>query len=169
MKASQRSWFSQCSLGPVTVSTPTSWFGRTVRELHTHHDSATLTEICTEPLLSRRYNHHYQCRVRERACPLATDAVLRNRSVEKPPDHSVYLGQTAVCDLSKHDKEQGKWCEKQRGWRRERQTVVRKPWGEWCGFTAGHSDCVRTPNLLLSLTENQGKKEKVAGLIPTSS
>lgn len=87
----------------------------------------------------------------EHVHPLSTDAVLRNstcwwrgRSVEKPPDHSVYLGQTAVCDLSKHDKEQGKLCEKQRGWRRERQTVVRKPWGEWCGFTAGHSDYVRT-------------------------
>lgn len=107
-------------------------------------------------LVSGHYhNAHYWCRVRECVHPLIT-AVLRNstcwwrgRSVEKPPDHSVNLGQTTVCDLSKHDKELGKWCEKQRGWRRERQTVVRKPWGEWCGFTAGHSDCVRTENLRL--------------------
>ncbi len=170
-RQSQRSWFSQCSIVPATHTTPTAvvWPDRhraphppwLCRKLCTH----THTEcMCVNAL---HHHHHGQCRVQERVHLLSADAVLksstccwRGRCVEKPPDRRVNLGQTAVCDLSKHDREQGKLCEEHRGWRRERQTAVRKAWGESHGFTAQHATC----SFLSPEINSDGKGHRSASL-----
>lgn len=124
LRSSQRSWFSQRSLGPVTDWTPTSvvWLDRQ-RAPHPPWLCRTLIfvlSLCCVTAL-HHHNHHYQWRVHE--------SWQHWRSSQK--QHLLVKGekcwetfwpqrtfsQATVCYLSKHDKEQ----RKHRGWRRERQ------------------------------------------------
>lgn len=96
LRSSPSFWFSSVLSRPER---PPRWFGWTGTELHTHHDSAG-------PLSA--VSLHFIIRIIGVISAVSgAEAVLR--SVEKPPDHSQRSGQTAICDLSKHDGEQRKF------------------------------------------------------------